>query len=664
MVEFDLSESFKNKYWISFNQNNIIEISQKNNDVIYFDFQWRYSEDLMRIFTRDNSSKIIFINEVVLINIDYNLTIENCNFRKSFFIKNIIKNNLQKIIFLSCLFEDKFNIYWNNKENKNEISYLEFSNCNFRNLFHNKYVNFSQIIIDDCLFEREFYFENNVINNYFSVRNSKFLSEIGFLNNDLLNGIWTITFSLCDINCILSIYNSNFKYLKLVDLRFLSNDNIEKNTWFSLPPYIKINSDKENWDILINKVDNLQNLHITWNIWNKLWKYKKIDIQNINFIDSDKNSYIINYLDIDNLKIKFCSNFSKKLIFQNLDIANLNICNSDLWKTTFNWVKIKKIYLENVTLNDCIFNWVDFPDNYILENIEYSDSGNNQIYSIKITFFWKIKNFLLEISEIIFPDLFKKFYSKKIDIEYKKENKINYKSMKDNYRQLKFVMEKNWNKTEANKFFEKEMDSYLKEVMVKNVFLTWKDYWNIDNYFLKWGLVWEKITLLFWKILNNFGNNWIITVIWLFTFISYSTFIKTEYKKIEEIWFINNFNNYIERVNILLYNLTLESFIWYVITFIIFIFLLKYIKTFIIKIPVIFITLLVIWLFIWTYYISWEKEIFNDFLKLLFNPFYWFKDLYSENMEWIELYFFTIYKITYIILFWHLIVALKRTTKR
>jgi hypothetical protein len=36
--------------------------------------------------------------------------------------------------------------------------------------------------------------------------------------------------------------------------------------------------------------------------------------------------------------------------------------------------------------------------------------------------------------------------------------------MKDNYRQLKFVMDKNGNYTEANNFFSKEMDYYFQDI--------------------------------------------------------------------------------------------------------------------------------------------------------------------------------------------------------
>jgi hypothetical protein len=106
-------------------------------------------------------------------------------------------------------------------------------------------------------------------------------------------------------------------------------------------------------------------------------------------------------------------------------------------------------------LNDCVFNWVDFK------------------YNLK---------------EII--------------------NKwtVDYKVMKDNYRQLKHVMDKNWNHTEANKFFALEMEYYSK---LENISL------------------YEKISLLFQKLVNNYWNNWfnnfiiILLFAWLSTLINY-----------------------------------------------------------------------------------------------------------------------------------------------
>lgn len=598
----------------------------------------------------------IFQEDFELWDINKNIKFDNCIFKWDFNFYGSIIKDIQFIDFKDCTFEKQF-IFIDELENFN-INFLHFKDCKFL-----WFTDFEWISVNSLSFSHSSNYNCKFNwNTIFSNIKYKKISFIGLTINNNLSFYDNKTLELEQWQIWFN--NIIWKWKIYIDRKSEVNDLIIKNI-------IEFNSIK----IQVNKINKFEFLDIydlkKFSIW---WIEKK---ENINYmilwrIFNKKEQGFFDFYNLEIGSIEFTQSpqISDNLIFSDLIFKKSNFSNINLWKTIFNWVKIEKLYLENATLNDCIFNWVDFPDNYELEDIEFEQKKIDKITPIKkIWFLWIIKNFFLEIIEIVYPYL-DKYFSKEEKIEEKEmkifETKVDYKKMKDNYRQLKFVMEKNWNKTESNKFFEKEMNSYFKEIIAKNVFITLNDYWNIDNYFLKWGLVWEKITLLFWKILNNFGNNWVITMIWLFLFVSYSTLIKTEYNNIQNIWFINKISNEIDLINQLLYYTTFESFtfIWYIILLIIMKILWNFIEFLFRIMPVIFITLLIIGVFIWTYYIGWEKEIFNDFLKLLFNPFYWFKDLYSEKMEWIELLWFTIYKIIYLIIFWHLIVALKRTTKR
>lgn len=222
------------------------------------------------------------------------------------------------------------------------------------------------------------------------------------------------------------------------------------------------------------------------------------------------------------------------LIFNSCEFKE-KVCfkNMDLWRTIFNWGVIHEWYLEDVNLSDCIFNGVDF--------------SNSKLSDVKKAW-WG----------------------------------INYWKMKDNYRQLKHVMDKNWNHTEANNFFSKEMQNY---------------YLSLDWFSKDFN---KKIILFIQGIISSFGNNWIMPIILIFG-----------------LSLITSWINY-----------------WYV----------------------------------ECCYDFWELKVFSidvgkTFLSLLY-PLYWLKRDFFEWFDKTMISWFMIHKIIYWILFWHLIVALKRTTKR
>jgi hypothetical protein len=189
--------------------------------------------------------------------------------------------------------------------------------------------------------------------------------------------------------------------------------------------------------------------YIQWEIYIKFNKINKLNIElNKNPGIVYINTKIIEVLNINN------SFFTKEnFILNDNVIINLNINESIFNDWLFNWTVINEFNLYNTTFGNSIFNNVVFP---------------NELKKWKCTLQW----------------------------------------MKDNYRQLKHVMDKNWNHTEANKFFALEMEYYSK----------------LDNISL-----YEKVSLWFQKLINNYWNNWFKNFLIILLFALLSTLINYFY---------------------------------------------------------------------------------------------------------------------------------------
>lgn len=232
----------------------------------------------------------------------------------------------------------------------------------------------------------------------------------------------------------------------------------ELSLWSSTWSYIEykwIKENIENWKFEFSSDWTLQKINIQ-NYSNKKVSFQKIEINDFKEFDS----IVFRWVKIDKLIIKNLDNTSN-FIITNCNIINLQISDSDLGKMKFNGVEIAKLTIENTTLNDSVFNGVDFGS-----------------YKLWKSIYWKA---------------------------------INKKKLKDNYRQLKFVMEKNGNHTEANKFYEKEMESY-KDILEKGDFSIWKTLKILHENAFLWKdakNASQVIPLKFSYFVNNFWNNWL-----------------------------------------------------------------------------------------------------------------------------------------------------------
>ena len=298
----------------------------------------------------------------------------------------------------------------------------------------------------------------------------------------------------------------------------------------------------------------------------------------------------------------------------NLDIGELIIRNSDLSNVSFNWLHLKKITLLNSNIQDSIFNWVYFKSYEIWTEIVEEERKRKKTYKLS-------------------------------DLQ-----------LKDNYRQLKFVMDKNWNHTEANKFFEMEMFYYEKIVDSKKIFEKWwlkklhKEWFSSINA----GLIWEKIVLFLWDIISNHWNNFIKPIFLIFMLAFLATDVKFLYDYFPLL--SDSFKDYT-----FYQNASIRELLSWVSSLILTMFL--YIWIFLISKKFIYSTILgsfiIIQFWLW-YNIFWS---FMSFL-LPFAPIYWLDFSSFKELNIIETIWLWIYKIFYWIILWHLIVAAKRTTRR
>ena len=183
----------------------------------------------------------------------------------------------------------------------------------------------------------------------------------------------------------------------------------------------------------------------------------KIRLTWITGADVNTSRFSIHGFNIESLILEDCV-FDESFTITNCDIEKMYIVNSQLWKTRFNWLEIWELYLENADITDVIFN----------SNI--------------------FKNY-----ELIY------------DVWNKPWRWVNNIALKDNYRQLKYVMDKNWNHTEANKFYAKEMEMYWKTLKLFSM-----DFFN-------------KIIFVFQNVVSSFWNSWfrVFFIIFVFSFASW-----------------------------------------------------------------------------------------------------------------------------------------------
>lgn len=430
-------------------------------------------------------------------------------------------------------------------------------------------------------------------------------------------------------------------------IHFLETKNAYSNEWAEVKLLFNCNliNTQAISELILDKIQKIK-IFVLKNTSNNLLKIGEIKITDFDIQDG---VYDFNNFEIDNFVFDSFSNNAKKFILTDLVIHKLEIRNADLWRMIFNWVKIWKLTLENATLNDCIFNGVTFESYELWDEID-----------------WK---------------------------------KVPLERLKDNYRQLKYVMDKNNNYIEANKFYELEMETYMRIIY-------WVEKISIFSIFdiFSQKFLWMKsknlssfIQLYFWYQISEFWNNWlrVISLFFILAIVSTSLWFASYLFSLGNEWYYlvkpsliyiwssahffktykyissNLFGDFVALSIIvccflapIIYKHFINNYISWLVTLregkyikgII-----KYIgskfKIFSKIIGVTFLLLLLLFVYTSNYNFIW------NFLNYLM-PLYWFnlEDLKTYNA--IELLGLIVYKLIYILLLSHLVIALKRTTKR
>lgn len=371
-------------------------------------------------------------------------------------------------------------------ENRNDL-YISFNKITFKENF--KIKNYWKDIVFnffECKFEKEFLISKceikNLLISYCDFIWQVDFNQCRFINNFTIRA-WNfnspVFINQCTIYKILNLVRWSFKTfveIKNSPINKVSITNYNKSlsgytsgTW-----KIKITYNEELNDIcyIINeiKLERLQDIPeiSIWALQEWKLRIKNLIIDRLYMHEKDWWTFLMYNAIIDNFSYLNSTNTHKHVVLSNISISNKLILKFvKLTKSTFNTLSINKLYIENSSLEWVNFNWVKFPNWYEL-------------------------------------------------IEIKKNNwKIDYVKMRDNYRQLKSIMDKNWNYIDANYFYWNEIRHH-----VKNLFL-----FNPD-----------RIIFYIQCIVSDYWNKWFMPLVWIFMASNSRLVIIKEYKSESYNW--------------------------------------------------------------------------------------------------------------------------------
>jgi hypothetical protein len=293
--------------------------------------------------------------------------------------------------------------------------------------------------------------------------------------------LWKIDLRDCNISNPLSINNSEIDTITLVntETKWVNINNVKVQSlyieWSDIHDLSLINCNPKE-----DKKDFSIDLRLTWN-----WSI----INNINLISCNN---------ISNLKI-----IDERCEGKEYPQINLRIDNIIFEENTDVFIDWPKLWI--FTINNVAILWRKFKLNNILINEYLSIHDTNFWHTIfnGLTLTKKCKKFikLSVFNDCIFNNV--NWINTIFELENQTEKlKNTLPEQCDNYRQLKYVLDSNWNHTEANKFFGKEMEYYGKTL----------DFLNIKFSRLlnpNWWL------FLMQLLISNFWNSWVRPILWI-----------------------------------------------------------------------------------------------------------------------------------------------------
>lgn len=494
---------------IEINENNYHEYFEKLDEYKWKNISFEINDDKIDswklfeiLIIRSNKSLNLKLIKNLLINFDISFKIDNILKEKIIIdYSNEIKSNIyvfnfNNIDFIGCLNIEWFyvnllnikakNFYFSNIETDKPIS-VNIKSCKFK-VFQIFSVNFNRLVFEDCVFELLLNFtciSTHTLNIFYSSFKEFYIFDFNFNTLNLSNilewnilNIYWCNYTKPNLNSISRIHlwpNFNVTQTSIDNSKDLSIVMLNKNEYDNEKLSLKPNYLGE---FIFNEIENI-NVKLCFENLNTDF-IKKIEIKNIIF--NKENILMMSWLNIDYLFITNVKIISESSSLNNIIInKKFFINNVNFWKTLFNALYFNKKcykYIRFPVFNDCIFNTVDW------------------------------NNYKFEYSDLIWDT----FSNNKIE-------------QKDVYRQLKYVMDKNNNYLEWNKFYELEMKEYLKELK------EWKWYENLG----------KKIILYFEWLVTNFWNSWIQWVGILLVFILIiNSLIWIYLKYLISSWFVIN----------------------------------------------------------------------------------------------------------------------------
>jgi hypothetical protein len=482
------------------------------------------------------------------------------------------------------------------------INWDKIININFE-IWNNEVEKINKLmsLLSDIFYDKiNINFKEDFISHYWKIiftkiNNAKFEKNFIVARNNFLD--W------------LSISNCIFKNLCIIEKNHFSNWKLQLS-WNTISTLMLKNNEK-------------------LNIVNINWSFdKKSEIWNLDIFWDNNDIFQLSLANtnIKNFIIQDISNFKENSFFNRLEINNMHFITTNLDNFNFSSSTFKKLTIYQSIFHNTIFNWINFPENYILED-----------------------NFIIKNYPI--------FYTTNYNIKSRNE-KISNSELKDNYRQLKFVMDKNWNYTEWNKFYSLEMEYYMKSLDIdkKKVGFFSLFYNNDWCFWTNYEKAWDIFSLKLSYLISNFWNNLYrvafsiisyISIIYMLTFLS---------------WLINEL--YINSEII-------SDFIMYIFIIVSIILLSrKNIYEFFDKFKVnIYFSYLIKFISFIVVIITLNIEDYKSFhwiktLAFILNPLSWIDHENISKLVWTKQIGLIFHKIIYATLIYHLIVTIRRNTKR
>lgn len=285
-----------------------------------------------------------------------------------------------------------------------------------------------------------------------------------------------------------------------------------KNLSFRAPKVVNINYNStinNSGSIDITEITDNSQIMITGNSW-----LENLNISNM-YPVWNKNRILKSLCLVSNIK-----NIRIEWLMNTLIIDYLQIYNSDIERWFIKNLHINSLEWDNIEIKDTYFSNIVFP----------SKSSNFRVRSFRLV------NSIF--SNINWGAYFSESYSSS-------DGKTNFRiedwEMKELYRTFKYSHDQIWNKTEANKFFAKEMEYYRKSLTKNNRL---KTFFDLD--------IGEKRVICWYnQFTNNFWNSWIrpiivmILIVWIATLYEFLNFsgsfdwnanILSNILPISEIW--------------------------------------------------------------------------------------------------------------------------------